>query len=673
MARHSDFSGNSLKPGNPTEHCRLVSYAQVGTRRLHTINSNGFISKGFIGRTFTRFCGKRWAEVLVLTGLIISPDVTPAEVAARVPRQVLILESFGRDMAPWNAITPAFKTELVRQLQEPIEFHETAVETVRDEKPQAERAFVEYLRALYERHPPELVVPVGAPAAQFWQRYRQSLFPDAPVLMAGLENRLLTMMTYGSKDAAVGIQFDARASLEVILEVLPATTNIAVVIGNSPLERFWMAECQRAWEPLNSRCRLEPFNSVPFSEMCRQAASLPPGSVVAYGMVWVDAEGVPHEQLRALDQLCAAANVPVFGMYEEQLGRGIVGGRLYSGETLGREAGRIAKRMLKGASAVNIPPLVIGASKPTFDWRELHRWQIEERLLPPGSEVRFRQPSVWQRYRWYMLGVFGIMVAQAATIISLMFQHSRRRRAEAAAYELSGRLIAAQENERRHLAVELHDGLGQDLLVIASQAQLSLRDEDNPPGTVTRLNDIAATARQALQQARSLAHNLRPGLVDELGFTKAVKATARKAGEAAGLSMAVELENVDGLLRPEFEVNLFRVIQETLSNILKHAGASEAKVTLTRTPTVLRAVVADNGCGFDPSLQEAATPDQRGFGLHEISQRVKMMGGRVDVQSQPGMGTRLTVELPLSEIKKVEQTTQNENKLPLLGSPAQSS
>jgi signal transduction histidine kinase/ligand-binding sensor domain-containing protein len=260
-------------------------------------------------------------------------------------------------------------------------------------------------------------------------------------------------------------------------------------------------------------------------------------------------------------------------------------------------------------------------------------------------------PPWWMTWWCRALAVMGV----AGLVFGWYESRLHRLRRERLAQEsFSRRLMASQENERQRLAGELHDGMGQDLLVIASQAQLSLSQEQNPPGTAARLKDIAETAKQALQQARLMAHNLRPGLLDELGFTKAVRASADKAAQASGLSIAVSLADVDGLLPPEFEVNLFRIIQETLNNVLKHAHASEAKITLTKEPACLRLVVEDNGSGFDLSRLESAPPDQRGFGLRQIAERAKMMGGRVDVQSRPGQGTRLTVEVPLPGSSKSE-------------------
>jgi signal transduction histidine kinase len=567
------------------------------------------------------------------------------------PKRVLILESFGRDFAVWNAVPPALKQELAQRFPGPIEFHEAALETARVDQPQAETAFAEYLRALYAQHPPDLVVPVGAPAAQFLCRHRTSLFSQTPVLVGGIDQRLLPTLSLTSNDAAVVAQLDFAACFEILWQLFPATTNLVMVMGDSPLERLWMAECRRAFLPYTNRLQIIWLNELSFPEMCRRVASLPPRSVIAYGSLLMDAAGVPHEQMEALKRLCAVANAPVFGTEEEQLGHGIIGGSLTSGRALGVETARLAARILRGEPPGGIAPPVIGAGPPIFDWRQLQRWRVSERQLPPGSVVRFREPTLWQRYRWYVLGSLGIMMAQAATILGLVLQRARRHAAEASAHELAGRLITAQEEERRRLAGELHDGLGQDLLVIASQAQLSLSQVENPPATVTRLKEIAETAKQAVQQARRMAHNLRPGLLDELGFTKAIRASAKKAAHAAGISMDLTLADVDGLLPPEFEINLFRISQETLNNVLKHASATRVKVALTRERANLRLIVEDNGCGFDPSQPGSLTPDERGLGLREITERTRMMRGRVVIQSCSAQGTRVTVEVPLPNRK----------------------
>jgi hypothetical protein len=338
------------------------------------------------------------AVVPVLVFLLLSAERASAPAGA--PKQVLILESFGRDFAVWNAVPPAFKQELARQLPWPIEFHEAALETARADQPRAETAFVEYLRALYAQHPPDLVVPVGAPAAEFLCPHRARLFSQTPVLIGGIDKRLLPTLSLASNDTAVVAQLDFAACLEIMWQLFPATTNLALVMGNSPLERLWVAECRQGFQSYTNRLQFLWLNELSFPEMCRRVASLPPRSAIGYGTVLVDAAGVPHEQFEALERLCAGANAPVFGTEEEELGHGIVGGSLTSGRALGLETARLAARVLRGEPPGSIAPSVIGAGPPIFDWRELQRWHIRESQLPPGSIVRFRQPSAWERYRW---------------------------------------------------------------------------------------------------------------------------------------------------------------------------------------------------------------------------------------------------------------------------------
>ncbi len=277
----------------------------------------------------------------------------------------------------------------------------------------------------------------------------------------------------------------------------------------------------------------------------------------------------------------------------------------------------------------------------------LARWQlIKENSLDPGH---------WLMQGLLLLGALiplmilftRFLALQRRTMIAERQSRRELEKEGATRRQLEGEILRVADEERRRLGAELHDGLGQDLLVISSQAQLSLCQDENPASTAGRLREIIETARQALEQTRRMAHNLRPGLLDELGFTKAVRAMSQKVGEASGIQIVVELADVDGLLPPESELNLYRITQEALNNVLKHARASEAKVTLSRQSACLRLVVEDNGRGFEPEQFEAAPPDRRGFGLHQIALRANMIEGRINIHSRPGQGTSLMVEVPV--------------------------
>lgn len=176
--------------------------------------------------------------------LIIVNGIAGAADAPRVKR-VLILHSFGRDFAPFSDVAAYFRTELAQQSAAPIEFFEASLETARTVEGGSETPFVEYLRALFAERGPHLLVPFGAPAMNFLLRQRDSLFPGVPLLVGTVDKRRLSGVSLGANATAVGVELDLPGVAGNILRLLPGTTDIEVVIGNSPLERFWLGQLRR--------------------------------------------------------------------------------------------------------------------------------------------------------------------------------------------------------------------------------------------------------------------------------------------------------------------------------------------------------------------------------------------------------------------------------------------
>ena len=259
-----------------------------------------------------------------------------------------------------------------------------------------------------------------------------------------------------------------------------------------------------------------------------------------------------------------------------------------------------------------------------------------------GAALEFEVLPPWWRTLWFRV-LAGLAVGGSLGGVGLL--RGRRLREERRASEgFARQLIVSQEKERQRIAGELHDGLGQDLLVVHHQATLALT-APLPPAAAQRVRDIATTTKQALEQVRQISHNLRPRLLDALGFTEAARAMLERGALAAGLPVHLELQCVDGLLPAEFEVSLFRILQEALNNTLKHAHATSLRVTLAAEPAWLRLVFLDDGCGFDPAALPSAACEP-GLGLTQMAERVRLMGGRFALQASPGQGTRLTIELP---------------------------
>src|SRR5262249_31438713 len=163
-------------------------------------------------------------------------------------------------------------------------------------------------------------------------------------------------------------------------------------IGNSPLEQFWRQAAEEMLEPVKDRVAFEWSQSMSFDQIARRAASLPPSAAILYGMMAVDAAGVPHEEDRAIARLHNATSVPLF---DSQLGKGSVGGPLISVQDLASDAADASLRILHGAKPedIRLPPRGPGA--PSFDDRELDRWGIYESSLPPESTILFHEPSLY--------------------------------------------------------------------------------------------------------------------------------------------------------------------------------------------------------------------------------------------------------------------------------------
>jgi len=363
--------------------------------------------------------------------------------AGAAPARVVILNSYGRGFEPYNSFSEDFRTELATQFAQPLEFHDVALESTRLQGGASERLLVQYVNTLFSGQKLDLVVLVGAPAVRFALRHRDELFTGTPMLLSCIDQRDFRRAAFTTNDAVVSVEFQGKLFLKSILQVLPDTTNIAVVVGDSPVEKFWQNELRPEFEPFGNRVNSIWFNKLSFSEMLKRSAHLPPHSVILYLLLYVDADGIPYTQDEALVQLHEVANAPIFGFHDSQMGYGVVGGPLMAVKELSQNSVDVALRILHGEQPGSIKTPVQRQGKPVYDWRELQRWQIDEARLPAGSTILFRQPTSWQMYGGYVIGTLALF-GFAAILISLLFLNlMKRRRAERAARESEERLSLA--------------------------------------------------------------------------------------------------------------------------------------------------------------------------------------------------------------------------------------
>jgi PAS domain S-box-containing protein len=410
-------------------------------RAIHRFACN----PGYIDSQFTLAFIWGWramrARVIHIAMLLLLSHVANYGLAAEEhAKRVLILDSFGRRAIPSAAVISALRAELTRLRSEPIDFYEDSLDATRISAPEPEEALVDILTNRLGGSPADLVITVGAPAMRFIASRREQFFNDMPVLAVSFDQRHISPELRTDHMTSVGIQVDPPGLIDGILEVLPDTRNIYVVIGASRTEKFWKNVAQPEFLRFEDRVTFHWWDELPLAEMQKRVASLPPNSVVLYTFLVRDAAGVAVDHDQALADLQQASNSPIFGCYENQLGLGIVGGRLLPVHSLGLRAAQVADRILRGEDAAQISTPPMKSLPPVFDGRELLRWGINESRLPQGSAVLYRPPSLWEAYRWQMLGIGGLVLLQSLLITGLFAQRIRRGRAERALADNEKRL-----------------------------------------------------------------------------------------------------------------------------------------------------------------------------------------------------------------------------------------
>jgi signal transduction histidine kinase/ligand-binding sensor domain-containing protein len=251
-------------------------------------------------------------------------------------------------------------------------------------------------------------------------------------------------------------------------------------------------------------------------------------------------------------------------------------------------------------------------------------------------------PPFWRTW-WFSLvilsGLAGLAVFLYRRRVSML------KRATAAQEAFSRQLIESQENERKRIAAELHDSLGQSLSIIANRANFALSKCEDPGRVLDQVVDISATASDAIREVREIAYNLRPVELDRLGLTKALRAMLKKISTSTGINILGDIDDIDTVFSSESEINLYRIVQESINNIVKHSGATEAAVEIKRLPAAVSIAIRDNGKGFQPAAGSPVDGRPAGFGLMGIAERARMLGGKQVIQSTPGQGTTISIQI----------------------------
>jgi signal transduction histidine kinase len=216
----------------------------------------------------------------------------------------------------------------------------------------------------------------------------------------------------------------------------------------------------------------------------------------------------------------------------------------------------------------------------------------------------------------------------------------------AAQQSFTKQLLMSQEAERKRISQELHDSLGQDILLIKNRAQLVLHGEKLDSFAIEQLNKINESSADLLNLVRDISFNLRPAHLERLGLTETIISLIKKVDDTTQINISNKIENIDKLFNSEEEINLYRIIQEGLSNIVKHSNAENAEINIYKTEDHLDIEIFDDGIGIDINVKENKI---KGFGLVNLLNRVNILKGELIVNSEELKGLRLIIKIPLNK------------------------
>jgi signal transduction histidine kinase len=601
-----------------------------------------------------------------LSWLLLACAGTATAANPERPRHVLLLYAESRLLPAIVSADEAFRSTVALGLGAPVVFHTEFLDLPSTPSPAYERRVSELLRLKYKDAHLDLIVALAASALRFALDLRPQLAPGAPIVFMAVESvgdfRLPPDVT------GVLMRVDAVDTLASALRLQPETRRVVVVGGTAPLDKRFLAEVRTGLSGAPGRLEITYETDLSLEAVGAKLAALPDRTIVLMVSFLRDAAGRARSTPEAVERLAEMSRVPMYGLSRPLLGHGIVGGRLIDFEMQGVKAGELSLRVLRGEKLGPADIVARDANVYVFDWRQLRRWGLKEDLLPPGSVIRFRQPSVWEQYQWAIVGALFLIVLESLLIAALVAQRAHRRRAEAETAVQRGQLAHAQRvTAMGALAATLAHEINQPLGAIVSNAEAARRligpTSPKRADLLETLDDIIDDGQRASEVIRRLRAMLRKGeserkpcdvnglIVEVIRFLEV---------DLARAGVSTELRLRDGL--PPVHGDSVQ-LQQVILNLALNAQAAMAesadglrRLTVESSepaPGMVDVCVRDTGVGVkETDLEDIFKPfvttktSGLGMGLSISLSIVEAHGGTIRAELNPDQGLSVHVELP---------------------------
>lgn len=443
------------------------------------------------------------ALALVLGGVLalLLPVAARAQTSPEAPKRVLILYSFDNEEGLYSGLDHVLRSQLRLRVRGRVEFYTEFLDLVRFPALTHAQETVRLLKLKYAWQKPDLVVPVSYSALQFMFQSGKDTFPGTPIVALFNERRRDELEQFLARNPAqpvtgVASTDDPAGTIALALQLQPDTKHVAVVVGSSPLEQFWLFQLKADFSSFRDRVDFIYLDGLSIDELSKKVSELPPHTIIFSSFFFQDATGQFFFSEEVLDLIAREAHVPIYSIYSNYIGHGVVGGKMTNSQGTGRKLADLAAAVLNGETANSIPVATDDEAQNTVDWRQMQRWGISEARVPKGTLELFREPSAWQRYRRLILTLIAVCILEAVLFFALVLNIQRRRRAEKGL------------NREKALADAVIEGLP-GIFLLQDKAGRNVRWNANaarvsrtPLGQVEPLGNVDEDDKEALLQAR---------------------------------------------------------------------------------------------------------------------------------------------------------------------------
>lgn len=590
------------------------------------------------------------SAVLLLLG---SPS--SAEEAAK---HILILHSYNYTFPATSMASDAARKRLLERLPQKIELDAEYLDLARFAEPGHEALMANFLRERYANRRPDVVMVIGGDALPFVIKHRDDFAPRVPVVFLGVSRHGYAAARPPSDVTGhvLDLELNLNETITLAERLQPDARHLFVIAGSGFIDRRWQPIARRVVEARERKLETTYLFDLPYDELIAKVSRLPKGSILILLSVFRDGNGRTLMPSEVAASLINSSSVPIYAPYPYPV-RGFIGGFSESYEAMGRTAADITLEILAGRDPASISPQASSEVTYRVDYEAMQRWGLNESNLPPGTAVLFKEPGVWELYRWYIVAAISLIALQSILITALFVQRARRwtaemdnRRKEGAlrvSYEqlrhLAGRLINAQDEERRRIARELHDDVGQRVASLSiGLSSLRRHLPDTPELTKAELSRLQQVTVNLAEDMRDLSHDLHHGVLEYAGLPEALRERCEEITRASNTSIDLHVAEGWTEVTDDVKLCLYRVAQEALRNIAKHAHARTGRISVACENGRVVMEIADDGDGFDAN----GSGRHCGLGLLSMRERVRMLGGTLEITSAPKAGTVATVCIP---------------------------